>query len=139
MESAEALKKLAEQARLAGLSIMDFALVSVRSLVSRINAQIEKINKEFGLPSTTAGDTGPFMPPATTPYDPLSSLTTTTADLAATGYRYDPLSSLRPTAQDIRITIDTAGSGDKLSQAIAESIQVATRSGYSTVPNGFIA
>ena len=138
LEAAEALKKLAEQAKLAGLSIMDFALVSVRSLVSRINAQIEKINKEFGLPSTTAGDTGPFMPPATTPYDPLSSLTTTTADLAATGFRYDPLSSLRPTQQDIRITIDTAASGDKLSQAIAESIQIATRSGYSTTPAGFL-
>ena len=138
LEAADALKKLAAEAAAAGKTLTEFALVQVRSLVSRINAQIEKINKEFGLPSTTAGDTGPFMPPATTPYDPLSSLTTTTADLAATGYRYDPLSSLRPTAQDIRITIDTAASGDKLSQAIAESIQVATRSGYSTVPNGFI-
>ena len=117
---------------------MDFALVSVRSLVSKINAQIEKINKEFGLPSTTAGDTGPFMPPATTPYDPLSSLTTTTADLAATGFRYDPLSGLRATQQEIRITVDTASSGDKLSQAIAESIQIATRSGYSTTPAGFL-
>jgi hypothetical protein len=38
---------------------------------------------------------------------------------------------------DIRITVDAGG--DRLSQAIAESIQVATRSGYSTVPNGFIA
>jgi hypothetical protein len=37
---------------------------------------------------------------------------------------------------DIRLTID--GGSDKLSQAIAESIQVATRSGYSTVPAGFI-
>jgi post-segregation antitoxin (ccd killing protein) len=135
MEAADALKKLAEQAKLAGLSLMDFALVSVRSLVSRINTQIEKINKEFGLPSAT-GDTGPFMPPATTPYDPLSSLTVTSQDLADTGFRYDPLSGLRPTAQDIRITVDTSGSGDKLSQAIAESIQIATRSGYSTSPAG---
>jgi hypothetical protein len=37
---------------------------------------------------------------------------------------------------DIRLTID--GGSDKLSQAIAESIQIATRSGYSTVPNGFL-
>ena len=138
LEAADALKKLAAEAAAAGKTLTEFALVQVRSLVGRINAQIEKINKEFGLPSTTAGDTGPFMPPATTPYDPLSSLTTTTADLAATGFRYDPLSSLRPTQQDIRITIDTAGSGDKLSQAIAESIQIATRSGYSTTPAGFL-
>ena len=138
LEAADALKKLAAEAAAAGKSLTEFALIQVRSLVSRINAQIEKINKEFGLPSTTAGDTGPFMPPATTPYDPLSSLTTTTADLAATGFRYDPLSSLRPTQQDIRITIDTAAGSDKLSQAIAESIQVATRSGYSTTPAGFL-
>jgi hypothetical protein len=48
------------------------------------------------------------------------------------------LGGLRPTAQDIRITVDTTASGDKLSQAIAESIQIATRSGYSTVPAGFL-
>jgi len=40
------------------------------------------------------------------------------------------------TAPEIRVTVDAGG--DKLSQAIAESIQVATRSGYSTVPAGFI-
>jgi len=80
-----------------------------------------------------------FMPPATTPYDPLSSLRVTAADIASTGYRYDPLSGMRATAQDIRITIDTAASGDKLSQAIAESIQIATRSGYSTTPAGSLA
>jgi hypothetical protein len=36
----------------------------------------------------------------------------------------------------MRVTVDVAGAGDKLSQAIAESIQVATRNGYSTVPAG---
>jgi hypothetical protein len=51
-------------------------------------------------------------------------------------YSYDPLSGLRATAQDIRITIDTAAGGDRLSQAIAETIQVASRNGYSTVPAG---
>ena len=37
---------------------------------------------------------------------------------------------------EIKITVDTAAGGDRLSQAIAESIQVATRNGYSTVPAG---
>jgi len=37
---------------------------------------------------------------------------------------------------EIRITVDTAAAGDRMSQAIAESIQVATRNGYSTVPAG---
>jgi hypothetical protein len=36
------------------------------------------------------------------------------------------------------VTIDTSQTGDKFSQLIAESIQVANRSGYSTIPNGFI-
>jgi hypothetical protein len=78
------------------------------------------------------------MQPATRPYRSFTSLTVTSQDLPDSGFRYDPLSGLRPTAQDIRITVDTAGSGDKLSQAIAESIQIATRSGYSTVPAGFL-
>jgi hypothetical protein len=37
---------------------------------------------------------------------------------------------------DIRLTVDAGN--DRMSQAIAESIQLATRSGYSTVPNGFL-
>jgi len=59
------------------------------------------------------------MPPATTSYDPLSSLRVTPQE-----------------AMQIRVTVDAGG--DRLSQAIAESIQVATRSGYSTVPAGFL-
>jgi hypothetical protein len=43
-------------------------------------------------------------------------------------------SSQAPT--EIRVTVDA--NSDRLSQAIAESIQVANRSGYSTVPAGFI-
>jgi len=38
--------------------------------------------------------------------------------------------------QEIVITVDTASSGDRLSQAIAESIQIATKNGFSTVPAG---
>jgi hypothetical protein len=38
---------------------------------------------------------------------------------------------------EIKVTVDAGG--ERMSQAIAESIQVATRSGYTTVPNGFIA
>ncbi len=59
------------------------------------------------------------MPPAITSYDPLSSLRVTKQE-----------------AMEIKVTIDAGG--DRLSQAIAESIQVATRSGYSTAPAGFL-
>jgi hypothetical protein len=37
---------------------------------------------------------------------------------------------------EITITVDTSAAGDRMSQAIAESIQIATRNGYSTVPAG---
>jgi hypothetical protein len=143
MEAAEATKKMAEsmamsaaaleaafQATIARLMIFD-PLESLRPTESDLLA-----TGLLGLFGGRGG--GGKMPPAITPYDPLSSLMATTQDLADTGFRFDPLSGLRPTAQDIRITVDTAGSGDKLSQAIAESIQIAARSGYSTTPAGFL-
>jgi hypothetical protein len=49
---------------------------------------------------------------------------------------FTPGISRGESAQEMRVTVDVAGAGDKLSQAIAESIQVATRNGYSTVPAG---
>jgi len=45
----------------------------------------------------------------------------------------------RDLPSNLRITVDTASTGDKFAQFIAESLQVATRSGYSSVPNGFNA
>ena len=42
----------------------------------------------------------------------------------------------RTSSPTINLTVDA--SGDKLSQAIAESIQLAGRNGYSTIPAGFI-
>lgn len=41
-----------------------------------------------------------------------------------------------PMPVEIKVTVDAGG--DRMSQAIAESIQVANRSGYSTVPAGFL-
>jgi hypothetical protein len=38
--------------------------------------------------------------------------------------------------QEIIVTVNTSAGGDRLSQAIAESIQIASRNGYSTVPAG---
>jgi hypothetical protein len=46
--------------------------------------------------------------------------------------------SARYQAQADAITLRIDASGDKMSQAIAESIQQATRSGYSTAPAGFL-
>jgi len=59
------------------------------------------------LNSTTTGGGGgassnqtPIYPPATTPYDPLSSLTVSPADIASIA-SYNPLSGMAPTRQDI--------------------------------------
>jgi hypothetical protein len=142
MKAAEAAKKLAEAADSARAA---FDRLAVWNPLSGLRATEADILATIGtaaaglasMGSRPSSGVGTIFPPATTPYDPLSSLTVTTQDLADTGFRYDPLSGLRPTAQDIRITVDTSGSGDKLSQAIAESIQIANRSGYSTTPAGF--
>jgi hypothetical protein len=145
MDAAEAAKQLAEAAeraraafdRLAAWNPLSGLRVTEADILATIGAAAAGLAGMGKLPASKGGG-GTVFPPAITPYDPLSSLMATTQDLSDTGFRFDPLSGLRPTAQDIRITVDTSGSGDKLSQAIAESIQIATRSGYSTVPAGFL-
>jgi len=52
------------------------------------------------------------------------------------GFTPGSRSNAAPT--EVIVTVNTANTGDRLSQAIAESIQIATRSGYSTVPAGFL-
>jgi hypothetical protein len=139
MEAAEALKKLAEQAKAAGLSITEFALVQVRSLIGRINAQIEKINKEFGLPSTTttSAPSGATSLPASYFQDLAVSLVGTTgysgmnvAQIATERARESGNRSV-----DVNLSVSSP-SGDRFAQLMAESIQVAGRSGYNTAPNG---
>jgi hypothetical protein len=139
MEAAEALKKLAEQAKSAGLSITDFALVQVKSLISRINAQIEKINKEFGLPSTTttSAPSGATSLPASYFQDLAVSLVGTTG---YSGMNVSQIATERARESgnrsvDVNLRIDSP-SGDRFAQLMAESIQVAGRSGYNTAPNG---
>ena len=139
MEAAEALKKLAEQAKAAGLSITEFALVQVKSLINRINAQIEKINKEFGLPSTTttSAPSGATSLPASYFQDLAVSLVGTTgysgmnvAQIATERARESGNRSV-----DVNLSVSSP-SGDRFAQLMAESIQVAGRSGYNTAPNG---
>ena len=49
---------------------------------------------------------------------------------------FTPGSRSNATPQEIVVTVNTANAGDRLSQAIAETIQIATKNGYSTVPAG---
>jgi len=162
LNAAEAAKKLAEatlnleaafKATIARLAIYDpvkaYGATNSSEIATAL-AALEASKKQLaelqqGRVDTTNsiinGKVNPnaFMPPATTPYDPLSSLMATMADISSAG-AYNPLSGLRATPQeimDIRVTVDAGG--DRLSQAIAESIQIATRSGYSTTPAGSLA
>ena len=97
-----------------GSLIYDTALSTARATNNKIQEFLDKFNM------TTGGN--------------LSSNITNGS--IGSSFRYDPLSGMRATAQDIRITVDTAQSGDKFAQLIAESIQVAGRSGYNTSANG---
>jgi hypothetical protein len=150
MEAAEALKKLADAANKAAEALSshpDKYDQMIKTLIDQFTALGLTLGESMALAGMSAryqaqadaiargrGLTGPM-----TPYDPLSSLTITPQDLSNTGFRYDPLSGMRATAQDIRITVDTAQSGDRFAQFIAESIQIADRSGYSTSANGSLA
>jgi hypothetical protein len=141
MEAAEALKKLAEQAKAAGLSITEFALVQVKSLINRINAQIEKINKEFGLPSTTTATTSAPSAATSLPASYFQDLATSLVGTSAyAGMNVSQIATERARESgnrsvDVNLTVSSP-SGDRFAQLMAESIQVAGRSGYNTAPNG---
>jgi hypothetical protein len=113
--------------------------VQVKSLISRINAQIEKINKEFGLPSTTttSAPSGATSVPASYFQDLAVSLVGTpnyagmnVAQIATERARESGNRSV-----DVNLSVSSP-SGDRFAQLMAESIQVAGRSGYNTAPNG---
>jgi hypothetical protein len=157
LEAAEALKKLAEQARLAGMSLEDFGIMKVKNLSNKIDTYIEdlaintirELNARIASMLAKFSLTPPTMTAPTAPTSPYASYTVPQAieKVQDTNARiqdflsgFPGFSTQRSSTQapmDIRVTVDAGG--DRLSQAIAESIQVATRSGYSTVPNGFIA
>ena len=160
LEAAEALKKLAEQARLAGMSLEDFGIMKVKALTAkidtyvedmaismirelnaRIQATIAKIN--FAMP--TPAPSTMTAPPRLTPYadytvpqaiEKVRETNQRIQDMINEINRGGVQRSSSQSPMDIRVTVDAGG--DRLSQAIAESIQVATRSGYSTVPAGFL-
>ena len=124
----------------------DDALESIRSLNARIAAMIAKIGGPVSGRSGGGGGPGdPIFDYA------LSEIQAKNEAIKAFEYNYGLESTRELNARigefvaqqtstqaptEIRVTVDAGG--DRLSQAIAESIQVANRSGYSTVPAGFI-
>lgn len=118
----------------------DEALESVKSLNKRIADMISKLATTPIAASTGTMITGESGRQYTTAQSQAAILDTKELNsrindfLGGFGMGTQRSSSQSP--MDIRVTVDAGG--DRLSQAIAESIQVATRSGYSTVPAGFL-
>lgn len=120
----------------------DDALASVKDLNKRIADMISKLGGTI----PTAATTGPMITGASGAQYTVAQSQAAILDTKELNSRINDflggfgMGTQRSSSQnpmDIKITVDAGG--DRLSQAIAESIQVATRSGYSTVPAGFIA
>ena len=116
MQAAEAAKKFAES--------FQFALNSVMSMTARINAFIASVGGAKLSPSMTT----PTGAAEVLGYgQKMSDLSQGTLG----GSIFDPSFARRGESQDLRITVDTAQSGDRFAALIAESIQIATKSGIS--------
>ena len=158
MEAAEALRKLAEQAAAAGKSLEDFALFKVRALNTKIddylqktalemvralNAQIAALIASLGgvgkLTGGGGGDGGGTIALTGAEYfQDLATQLVGTSSYAGMNVSQIATERARESGNrsvDVNVRIDTP-SGDKFAQLVAESIQVAGRSGYNTAPNG---
>jgi len=140
LEAADALKKLAAEAAAAGKTLTEFALVQVRSLINRINAQIETINKQFGIPSTAAPSvSAPGLPSQPASYfQDLATQLVGSSSYAGMNVSQIATERARESGNrslDVNLLVSSP-SGDRFAQMMAESIQLANRSGYSTTPAG---
>jgi hypothetical protein len=157
MEAAEALKKLAEAARLsaAELAAMNAATKNFYEELSKglvgtfayLNMTFEQILMER---LREAGKTSlgsiPTMPSAGPTFTPLGAsyfqdlATQLVGTSSYSGMNVSQIATERARESgnrsvDVNVRIDTP-SGDKFAQLVAESIQVAGRSGFSTTPAG---
>ena len=150
MEAAEALKKLAEQARLAGMTLEEFGIYKVKTLSSKIDTYIEEMAistiRELNARIAAMLAKFPVAVPSTSLTAPVSPLASYTVPQAIEKVRdtntriqdflsgfpgYSVQRSSSPGSMDVRVTVDTAQTGDRFAQLVAESIQVATKTGIS--------
>ncbi len=128
---AMAKKLLAEMNGAKAADELTKALYSVAGAAMDSAAKFAQINPLAG---TYYGETGRDQP-STTTTSPLSNVPSRLPPR-------DPLAGTyfgetgRDMPSNLRITVDTTATGDRFSQLIAESLQIAGRSGYSSVPNG---
>ena len=140
MEAAEALKKLAEAAKIASDSLITaFGQLTkaTKDLLLSFGLSPNQVGPGGTIITEDKGITGKAGLQGLSPNNPLFFTSPETTSLGLSlGFTPGIQPTSSPEPMDIRLTID--GGSDKLSQAIAESIQLATRSGYNTIPAGFL-
>jgi hypothetical protein len=118
------------------------ATTSLGTASSRLQALIDSITNKINL-KTAAGEFNPtglnlpgikqLFPPALGPLGGIDY----TVPMGSGNPVYAPGTSGTPMSYaDVRLTIDVAQAGDQFAQLIADSVQVAQRSGYSTTSAG---
>lgn len=134
LEATDALRKLAEQARLAGMSLEDFALFKVKTLNTKIDDYLQ--NTALQMVRALNAQIASFINSLSGVTGIKTSTTSNIPDGGVSGFAgtFDParvrMGEERSMA-DLKITVDTAQTGDRFAQLVAESIQIATKSGIS--------
>jgi hypothetical protein len=131
MNAAEGAAKLA--------AAYDTALSSIRSLISRINDFVLKQGGTVAGTAPTPSTPSPSFAPLTASYfQDLATQLVGTASYAGMNVSEIATERARESGNrsvDVNVRIDSP-SGDRFAQLVAESIQVAGRTGFSTAPNG---
>jgi len=146
MEAAEAAKKLATALGTVGDATIEYFKKLAESLVGTMayfNMSMQQILaerlKESGKTSLGGGMTGGGFTPLTASYfQSLGSQLQGSSSYAGMSAGDISLERARESGNrslDVNLTVN-APSGDAFAQLVAQSIQVAGRSGYSTAPNG---
>lgn len=156
LDNNEALAKkyLAEMNAVKATEEMIAALrVFVRATLDSIAPQMNALKMLIGLNEQNLQNKKTFVSP-TTPSSPaipalpasyFQNLGTTLegspnyAGMSAAEISMERLRESGNRPVNLTLTVDTANSGDRFSQLIAESIQLATRSGYGTTPAGSLS
>lgn len=132
MAAADAARKFADN--------FQFALDAVKSMTAKINAFIESVGGKLPTSTTTTTTSNaPTFTPLTAGYfQDLATQLVGTASYAGMNVSQIATERARESGNrsvDVNVRIDSP-SGDKFAQLVAESIQVAGRSGYSTTGAG---
>ena len=131
MAAAEAAKKFAEN--------FNFALDAVKAMTAKINAFILSMGGKIPTLTSDMIEPGPSFAPLTADYfQELATQLVGTSSYAGMNVAQIATERARESGNrsvDVNVTIDSP-SGDKFAQLIAESIQIAGRSGYSTTGAG---